>query len=353
MRKWITFLMTLLVGSGVSYANAGMGQVEFEAGYRHDNISWRHRVPSCDPFIKESTRFHDLDIFQIGLSGRTTLGCNLYLRACGYWGWVLDGDFQESGTVYNNSFSSYSSCSSYSSSDFSSSCSSSSSGSNDFGCAREAFVFSNTDRTIIDDKYVYGVSGAVGYPFYFCDCTVIVAPIIGYAVDEQNIRVQHDGLHFKQGRGDMSGFVFPACGDECCRQTFISRWYGGLVGVDFCYRPFNECWSVYAEVEYHWGDFRGKRNIQGDRNNDDVFNKHNYRSREATGFVATVGADYDFSECWTAGLNVKFQDWEATRHHRRHCNDYEADFIGEGEHRERDNFKWNSYVVSLTVGRHF
>ena len=79
MRKWITFLMTLLVGSGVSYANAGMGQVEFEAGYRHDNISWRHRVPSCDPFIKESTRFHDLDIFQIGLSGRTTLGCNLYL----------------------------------------------------------------------------------------------------------------------------------------------------------------------------------------------------------------------------------------------------------------------------------
>ena len=44
MRKWITLLMTCLVG-WVSYANANTGQVNLEAGYRHDNINWKKRAP--------------------------------------------------------------------------------------------------------------------------------------------------------------------------------------------------------------------------------------------------------------------------------------------------------------------
>ena len=159
-------------------------------------------------------------------------------------------------------------------------------------------------------------------------------------------------MHLTEGRGNNRGLLFPTCGDECCRQTFISRWYGGFVGLDFCYRPFNECWNVYAEVEYHWGDFRGKRNIRGHREGN-AFDRHNFRSQEATGWVACVGADYDLSDCWTLGLNVKFQDWSATRHHRRHCDEEEIAFLGSGENRERQNFKWNSYCVNLTIGHHF
>ena len=95
MRKWITLLMTLLVGCR-SYANANLGQVSFEAGYRRDNIGWRQRFPSDDPVFSSSTRFQDLDIFQIGVRARTTLGYNLYLRANAYWGWILDGDYKRS-----------------------------------------------------------------------------------------------------------------------------------------------------------------------------------------------------------------------------------------------------------------
>jgi hypothetical protein len=91
--------MTLLVGCG-SYANANTGQVTFEAGYRRDNINWRHRFPSDDPIVSSNTRFQDLDIFQIGVHARTTIGCNFYVRANAYWGWILDGEFDRSVSTY-------------------------------------------------------------------------------------------------------------------------------------------------------------------------------------------------------------------------------------------------------------
>ena len=42
----------------------------------------------------QHTKFKDLDIFQIGVQGRTTLGCNFYVRGNAYWGWILDGNFE-------------------------------------------------------------------------------------------------------------------------------------------------------------------------------------------------------------------------------------------------------------------
>lgn len=320
MRKWITLLMTLLVGC-VSYANANMGEVSFEAGYRRDNINWRHRFPSDDPFVASSTRFKDIDIFQVGVHAWTTLGCNFYIRGEAYWGWVLDGDFERSVSTY---FSPY------------------------YGYSDDNFHFGFSDdrRTVIDDKYVYGVGAAIGYPFYFCDCTTILAPVIGYAYDEQNIRVDDKGFNFSES----CGYIFPGSTESrrCCRQTFISRWYGPFVGLDFNYRPWNECWGLYAEVEYHWGNFRGKRS-SGD--GFDFFDHHNHSSHKATAWVFAGGVEYELS-CWTVGLSVKFQDWHANRHHRD-SGDYSEGYDFSGNDRVRTNHKWRSYAINLTFGRDF
>lgn len=327
MRKWITLLMTLLVGCG-SYANANMGEVSFEAGYRRDNISWRHRFPSNDPFVSSSTRFKDLDIFQIGVHGRTTLGCNFYVRASAYWGWVLDGDFKRSVSTYFSPYNYYSDYY-YSSND------------------NLNFGFSDDRCSVIDDKYVYGVGGAIGYPFYFCDCTMVLAPVIGYAFDEQNVRVDDKGFNFSES----DGCIFPGSGEcnRCCRQTFISRWYGPFVGLDFNYRPWNECWNFYGELEYHWGHFRGKRS-NGD--GFEFFDDRNHSSHKATGWVFAAGAEYDLSCNWTVGLSVKFQDWAANRHHRNNSS-YGDDYYFSGNDRVRTNHKWHSYAINLTFGRDF
>lgn len=319
MRKWITLLMTCLVAGSVSYANAHTGQVDIEAGYRRDNINWKLRFPSNDPLVRSNHKFKDLDIFQIGVNGRTTLGCNFYLRANAYWGWILDGDYERSVATR---FS-------------------------DYGYDGFEFGFSDHRRTTIDDKYVYGVGAAIGYPFYFCDCTTIVAPVIGYAFDEQRVQFDEAGFNFDD-------YYFSG-DDRCCRQTFSSRWYGPFVGVDFNYRPYGDCWNIYADVEYHWGSFRGRKS-HGD--GFDFFDHGNRHSHDATGWVFAAGAEYDLCNCWTVGLSVKFQDWEANRH-KRNCDNYGDEYAfgfydgGYCSERQKTNHKWHSYAINLTLGRDF
>lgn len=322
MRKWITLLMTLLVGCG-SYANANTaGHVDFEAGYRRDNIDWRHRFPSNDPIASSSTKFKDLDIFQIGVNARATLGCNFYVRGNAYWGWILDGDYDRTVNAYFSP-------------DYL------------FDDDNFRFGFHNNRCSTIDDKYVFGIGAAIGYPFYFCDCTMILAPVIGYAFDEQNIEIDDRGFDFDNYFFDVDSNDF-----RCCEQHFASRWYGPFVGLDFEWRPCNACFDLWAEVEYHWGSFRGKRS-QCDEGFD-FFDDKNRRSHEATGWVFAAGLDYDLCNCWTVGLSVKFQDWHACRHHRICNDDFDSYFFGSFcDNRVRTNHKWRSYAINLTFGREF
>jgi len=320
--------MTLLVGCG-SYANANTGQVSFEAGYRRDTIDWRTRFPSDDPFLTSSRRFKDLDIFQIGVHGRSTLGCNFYVRGNAYWGWILDGDFKHSSRVDQSI-------------------------SDEFCNSNARFGFADHTRSTIDDQYVFGIGAAVGYPFYFCDCTMILAPVIGYAFDEQNVEV--DDVRFRfDGFNDSYCSSSSSCGDGCCERSFISRWYGPFVGVDFDWRPWNSCFNLWAELEYHWGSFRGRTSHHF--NEESFFNLdgRNRHSKDAEAWVFAAGFDYDLCNCWTVGLSVKFQDWSANRHHRRcdESGDVSYNFGSRCDHRFRDNNKWRSYAINLTFGRDF
>jgi len=332
MRNWMTLLMTLLVGCG-SYANANMGQVSFEAGYRRDTIDWRTRYPSDDPIFESTTKFKDLDIFQIGVHGRTTLGSNFYARGSAYWGWILDGDFRHSGNVNLDPFSS---------------------SSDGFGGGDVRFGFSDSFRSTIDDQYVFGVGAAIGYPFFFCDCTLVLAPVIGYSVDQQNIEVDNRNLDFGGALDSYSDDTAEA-DLGCCKNTFISRWYGPFVGVDFDWRPYNSCFNVWAELEYHWGRFRGKTSNLSDDDTLDNFDNNNRHSNDATAWVFAAGFDYDLCNCWTIGVSVKYQDWSGDRHHKTCIDNDELSYemASMCDHRFRQNNKWRSYAINLTFGRDF
>jgi len=315
--------MTLLVGSSVSYVSADSSQVMFEAGYRRDNINWRFEAPSCDPLIETSTRFKDLDIFQIGLSGRTHIGCNWYGRASVNWGWILDGDIEDRTKI----FASIPGLS-----------------------AVGDFEFKNEDRNIVDGRFVVDLDIAVGYPFYFCDCSVSIAPVVGYAFSEQNIRIEDDNDF---GFSEVSGVELPVSTGNCCDSKFVSRWFGPFVGVDFEYRAC-ECMSVYAQLEYHWPEFTGKRHSNHGFSLNDNFHR---RSRNGDGWLFKAGIDYDFSDCWTLGLNATFRDFKASRRHRA-CSDDFSEFSGMGsnvgsDNRFRTHHRWHSYAINVTIGRMF
>jgi len=311
--------MTLLVGCG-SYANANTGQASFEVGYRRDTLDWKQKFPSSDPVATSSVKFKDLDIFQIGLHGRSTIGGNFYVRGNAYWGWILDGD-------YKNNVNAYFSPESY------------------FCEDNFRFGFSDERCSTIDDKYVYGIGAAIGYPFYFCDCTIILAPVIGYAFDGQNVEIDDRGFRNNRFFGNCDCDT-----NQCCEKNFISRWYGPFVGVDFDYRPWNSCLNLWAELEYHWGSFRGRSSNCDDNN----FFDHSRRSHDADGFVFAAGVDYDLNECWTVGLSVKIQDWEADK--KRHHDDFDSygPFCGcDSDSRIKTEHSWTSYAINLTFGRDF
>jgi hypothetical protein len=317
MRKWITLLMTCLVGFG-SYASANTGQVIFDAGYRHDTINWKTKFPSEDPLLSFNNKFRDLDIFQLGLHGRTTLGCNFYVRGDAYWGWILDGRFDRKTELFGD-ISDY------------------------YGSPR--LGLSDKFRNNLEGDYVFGVGAAVGYPFYFCDCQLLLAPVIGYAFDEQNVRVDNLGPTF----GEDSCGYFGLNENGCCRHVFISRWYGPFVGVDFDYRPFNSCVNVWGELEYHWATFSGRQtNNNEGSNNIDPFKRYIYN---VSALVLSAGLDYDLSNCWTVGVSVKFQDWSGSRHHRLR-GDIDSD-MSFNDNRIRNSVSWRSYAVNLTLGKEF
>lgn len=324
MRKWITFLMTFLVGS-VSHANALVNgsQLNFEAGYRRDSIGWSAQVPACDPIFKSSSRFKDIDIFQLGLHGRTNLGCNVYLRGAFSWGWILDGDLDEKFELFTSPLASVSEVD------------------------IDAVTATTRSDNVLDGRFVLDFSVALGYPFYFCDCTMAVAPVIGYSFDEQNLRID-SGENFDLTHVD--GVLVPFQGSGCCDDKFISRWYGPFIGVDFVYRPCGDCWSLYAELEYHFARHKAKRHAG---HGGEFFDAFDSTARHAHGWVFGAGADYDFNGCWTVGLSVKVQDWGATRRHRE-CDDG-SDFseIFSCNPRVKSHVDWHSFAINLTLGREF
>lgn len=314
MRKWVTLLMTLLVGASV-HSDASTGNVDFYAGYRNDTVEWKHDFPSSDPVIASRQKFQDLDIFQLGLQGRATVGCNIYLRADAYLGWILDGKFKESADVYG-SFE------------------------NDNLYGSAGFGASLTGRNVIDDQYVYGANAAIGYTFFLCDCTLALAPVIGYSIDVQDI-------HY-----DGSGLETSGCGG-CCTHKFNNRWYGPFVGLDFIYNPYCEVWNIWAELEYHWGEFKGRRGFRDDFY---LFDRGDRRTHNVDGWVFAIGGDYQLCSDWTVGLFFKFQDWHSRKHSRFNFDSSygEYDFISSayGNHAKKRH-TWKSYAFNLTAGYHF
>lgn len=320
MRNWITFLMTLLAGSA-SYVNAGpcCTDLTFEAGYRRDDLSFSVQVPECDPIFKTRSRFKEIDIFQLGLRGQTNLGCNFFGRAGFSVGWILDGDYSESTNLLESAETPFSG----------------------------EFCFETGTDNIIDGRFVIDFNLAIGYPFYFCDCTMYIAPVVGYAFDEQNLEIEDsDRFDFTE---IASSIFAPESYGDCCTDKFVSRWYGPFIGLDFSYRPCGECWSIFAQLEYHYARHKIKRH---EFTGFSDFNDFDSTSRHAHGWVFAAGADYAFCSCWTVGFDVKVQDWSATREHR-FCHSEYGFFSSGSNDRYKTHADWRSFAVNLTVGRCF
>jgi len=303
MRKWMTFLMALMVGAN-SYANA-FGTIGVEAGYRQDTVSLKSGLTQN---VEVRHKFSDLDIFQVGVKGQGTFGSNFYARGEATWGWILDGKYVEK-----------------------------------FSVVTEGVGQITKFKDVADDRYVFGANVAIGYPFFFSDCTMSLAPTVGYAFDEQNLRLNRGNITFKPESNT------PLEGTQSYEQRFISRWFGPSLGVDFQYVPVNESWNVFAQFGYHWAQFKTRTHTKFE-NIPDYLASH---AKRGHGIVFNVGVQYDFCDCWTAGFAVKVSDFHAHKKHHVKKSDLAVKDAAQEVSHGRDHFAWKSLAVNLLVGRAF
>lgn len=328
MRSWLTLLATVFVGSTLSLsAMEARSFLEFDAAYRHDSASWKFIVPSPDPILSDKVSFKDINIFQIGLEGKTMIDCscyNLFVRARADYGWILDGDVEQTLRTY---------------------------GPEDVdnvivGSSREV-------KNILDGKYVADLSIAIGVPCYFCDCTLSVAPVLGYSYATQ---------HYKVDLHERPFFVAPTTPgnpptidveEDCCTNTFVNSWYGPFLGVDLYYAP-DACLSFYGQFEYHWAHFTGRRNSNVDVS---AIDHHHSSTKKAHGAFVKLGLNYMFSDCWYAGFNATYQDF---RNHKSSNvgNELAVDgllpeLVAGRDDNVRSQVKWKSVAFGVAVGKTF
>jgi hypothetical protein len=361
--------MTLLVGSSASYVSANDAQVNFEFGYRRDDIRWKFKSSDLSPFRQRKVCFEDVDIFQIGINARTTVGCNFYLRGSADWGWILDGKFKEESelfthiTIPDDNTRTVVTTVSLPGTETA-----------PLIAQRRARITREIDnKNLLDGRYVFDFDLAIGYPFYFCDCTAYVAPVIGYAFNEQNLRIDSDHNRFftrETTTGGGTGPVTIESAEFCCDDKFVNRWFGPFLGLDFNYRPY-ECWGFYAQLEYHWARFKGRHCSEGGFGHD-FGHEFEIRGKRGHGWLTKIGVDYDFQECgcWTVGLNVTWRHFVAHRRCHDRCFDFSStDSTTDGpasssdyifstnehspRHRDRTHHHWHSFGLNVTVGHQF
>lgn len=247
--------------------------VNLSAGYRTDRLNW-HIAGSqqgSDPTILSELTWSDLEIYQLKLANRTVIRDRLYLRGEFTYGMVVSGDNRDSD--YN-------------------------------GDDRTQ----ETSRSLngVDGNNVWDASVGIGPRFSFFDSTVVVCPMIGYAVSEQDLNIV-DGYQVISNQPPDTPPVGTIAGLDSRYQT---RWKGPWLGVDLLFSipctdgPFTRV-GVMFTGEYHWVDYDADANwnLRSDLDHPVSFS----HDAEGSGGVAGATILLETSSRWgiEVGMNWK------------------------------------------------
>ena len=314
-------LTTAVVLAGKAEANTSL---QFEVGYRSDDLHWAHRVPDAIRLnTKSKLQFKDLEIFQIGAKLKSTCGECVYYRIEGHYGWITDGTLRESDQIALPA-------------------------SGPLTPATQTCVVTPVLHNKAKNKYAADFNIAFGYPIQQCWCTCLqIVPTVGFSYDtirinaknretvvgqlgeetagEFNLHPRCGSCNRSQSCGSSSSSSSSAVGQDdsssssssCCgfgSSKYRATVWGPWIGFDLAY-CHQECWNVYGEFQFNFG--RGRR----DRSSCvGLYSIDNYRRTRSTyGFSAKVGSLYFFRCNWFIDGNLYYKRWYSDRS-RDHLN---------------------------------
>ncbi|CAB1085049.1 hypothetical protein D1AOALGA4SA_12545 [Olavius algarvensis Delta 1 endosymbiont] len=300
--------------TAVSKESAFSVETEFtlSGGYRRDDLDWNIGLPDHNINVLSELTWDDLESYQVKFQGSLVWPNIIALRGLAGYGWIFDGDNQDS----------------------------------DFAGNDRTFEFSRSNNSA-DDGDAWDVSIAVGYPFRTGkDVIGTITPLVGYSHHEQNLKMS-DGVQTIATPG-----VTPPLGPfEGLDSSYDTEWYGLWVGIDMNFRAaeidfFDHRFEVFFSYEYHWADYEAEAdwNLRDDLQHPRSFT----HDADGNGWIIRTGFNFVLKRNIALNFNYDYQDWSTDR-------GTDKIFFADGTTAKTrlNEVNWTSYAISLGIAWRF
>lgn len=300
------------VNTSANFAKKRSFPIEFKLtpgiGYRKDDLDWNiaGNINGNNPNILSELTWDDLESYQVKIQGNLVWPNIIAFRGSGGYGWIFDGDNQDSDFLGDN----------------------------------RTIEFSRSNNSS-DDGHVWDASVAIGYPFRFGQKVLgTLTPLVGYSHHEQHLKIT-DGNQTIPDLGPFPGLD----------SSYDSEWKGPWIGVDLRFeareiKTFAHRLEPYFTYEYHWADYHA----EADWNLREAFARPKSFEHDADGNGHIIGAGLNIRVHRHLALNFNFdyQDWSTDEGTDRV-------FFADGTTAitQLNEVNWTSYALSLGLSLRF
>lgn len=243
------------------------------SGYRQDNLDWNIAAPGGSPNILSELQWKDLDIVRLKGDFSLTSPAGWRLQGLLGYGWILEGDNQDSDYLGDN----------------------------------RTLEFSRSNNQA-DRGYVFDAALGIGYRFGFGGDTrhplFSVTPLAGYSYHEQSLRAHN----FHQ---TVSDFGFPLSSgtrSDHLDSRYETQWHGPWLGLGLQTSILDRI-DLFGEIAHHWASYHA----QADWNlREDFMHPRSFvHNADGTGVTALAGARYRSAKGWALEVTADYQRWRA------------------------------------------
>ncbi len=316
---WPSARVTMAESAIPSRYNPAMGAVKepsrpFEAefavtgGYRRDDLDWNiaGNTNGNHPNILSELTWDDVQSYQVKFQGNLVWPSIIALRGTAGYGWIFDGENQDS----------------------------------DYRGDNRTFEFSRSNNSS-DKGNVLDASFAFGYPLRFGRAVVgTFIPLVGYSHHEQQFDLT-DGCQTIPDTGPFPGLD----------SSYDTLWKGPWIGFDLHFksseiRALAHRIETYFTYEFHWADYSAEAdwNLREDLAHPKSF-KH---KADGDGYILSSGFNLMLDQRWALNINLDYQDWSTDRGTNKV-------FFADGKTAETrlNEVNWTSYALMMGLSLRF
>jgi hypothetical protein len=257
--------LILFYGSQVAYAESS--DLSLKAGFRSDKLDWNIAgdTEGHNPNILSELIWEGVKIFEVKAGYRADLTKKQYLKLSFGYGWINDGDNQDSDYIGDD--------------------------------RTLEFSRSNNDA---DEGSVWDISLGMGFKNEVTPA-LSVNPAVGVSFHRQNLVIRN-------GHQTVASPGTPPVGPiDNLNSKYKANWYGPWAGLDARYEAEKLAFTAGAEI--HVARFMAEAdwNLRTDLDHPKSFE----HTALGAGIVTEAGAEYALGESWALTANAGYQRWRA------------------------------------------